>query len=107
MEKTTRRNFLKASTTVSSFHILPSGLEGMNKNEFENVNHYTQFLDAIEGKDKTLAGFEYAGPLAESLCLGVVACQFPGQRLKWNAGKMQVTNKPEANQLLEGKYRKF
>jgi predicted dehydrogenase len=79
----------------------------INKNAFKSVNHYTQFLDAIEGKDKTLAGFEYAGPLAESLCLGVVACQFPGQRLNWDAKKMRVTNFDKANPLLEGKYRKF
>ena len=67
----------------------------------------TLSFDAIEGKDKTLAGFDYAGPLAESLCLGVVACQFPGKRLDWNAKKMKVTNLPEANPHLEGKYRKF
>jgi predicted dehydrogenase len=82
-------------------------LNGVNKKEFKDVNHYTQFLDAIEGKDKTLAGFDYAGPLAESLCLGVVACQFPGKRLNWDAKKMRVTNLEKANPLLEGKYRKF
>jgi len=37
----------------------------------------------------------------------VVACQFPGQRLNWDAKKMHVTNHPKANQLLEGKYRRF
>ncbi|MBT3568549.1 MAG: gfo/Idh/MocA family oxidoreductase, partial [Opitutae bacterium] len=84
-----------------------SVLDGVDKKGFQNVNHYTQFLDAIQGKDKTLAGFDYAGPLAESLCLGVVACQFPGKRLKWNSSKMRVSNLPEANPLLEGKYRKF
>ena len=77
------------------------------KTDIVGVDHYTQFLDAIEGKDKTLAGFDYSGPLAESLCLGVVACQFPGKRLKWNAKKMKVTNLPEANPHLKGRYRKF
>ena len=79
----------------------------LDTKEFKSVNHYTQFLDAIEGKDKTLAGFDYAGPLAESLCLGVVACQFPGRRLEWDAKKMHFTNHAAANPLLEGKYRKF
>ena len=83
-----------------------SVLDGVNKKEFNDVNHYTQFLDAIEGKDKTLAGFDYAGPLAESLCPGVVACQFPGKRLKRDAKKMRVTNLAQANPLLQGKYRK-
>jgi predicted dehydrogenase len=84
-----------------------SVLKNVAKPDIRGVDHYTQFLDAIEGKDKTLAGFDYAGPLAEALCLGVVACQFPGKRLKWNSREMRVTNRPEANSLLEGKYRKF
>ena len=84
-----------------------SVIEKLPKPDIEGVDHYTQFLDAIEGKDQTLAGFDYSGPLAESLCLGVVACQFPGKRLKWNAKKMKVTNLPEANPHLKGKYRKF
>jgi len=84
-----------------------SVMANVDKKEFPGVNHYTQFLDAIEGKEKTLAGFDYAGPLAEALCLGVVACQFPGKRLNWNPQKMKVTNLAAANPLLEGKYRKF
>jgi len=84
-----------------------SVLKDFPKPDISGVDHYTQFLDAIEGKDKTLAGFDYAGPLAEALCLGVVACQFPGKRLKWNSKKMRVTNLAEANPLLEGKYRAF
>ena len=82
-------------------------LKNVAKPDIRGVDHYTQFLDAIEGKDKTLAGFDYAGPLAEALCLGVVACQFPGKRLKWNSKEMRVTNRDEANLFLEGKYRKF
>ena len=82
-------------------------MDQVDQKAFAGVNHYTQFLDAIEGNDKTLAGFDYAGPLAEALCLGVVACQFPGKRLNWNSKKMKVTNLAAANPLLEGKYRKF
>jgi hypothetical protein len=71
------------------------------------VDHYGQWLGAIEGKDETTAGFDYAGPLAEMLCLGVVAGQFPDKRLKWDAKKMKVTNLDAANPLLTGNYRKF
>ena len=43
--------------------------------EFKSVNHYTQFLDAIEGKDKTLAGFDYVALqpslLSRSGCLPI------------------------------------
>ena len=84
-----------------------SVLKDVAKPDLGSVDHYTQFLDAIEGKGETAAGFDYAGPLAEALCLGVVACQFPGKRLKWNSRKMRVTNHAAANPLLKGKYRAF
>ncbi|MFV1995913.1 MAG: Gfo/Idh/MocA family protein [Verrucomicrobiales bacterium] len=71
------------------------------------VNHYEQFTDAIEGVGTTTANFDYSAPLVEALLVGVVAAQFPGKRLKWNARKMKVTNLPEANALLAGQYRKF
>jgi hypothetical protein len=54
-----------------------SVVKNLPKTDIVGVDHYTQFLDAIEGKDKTLAGFDYSGPLAESLCLGVVALSVP------------------------------
>ncbi|MEM8953205.1 MAG: Gfo/Idh/MocA family oxidoreductase [Verrucomicrobiota bacterium] len=82
-------------------------LENLVKPDLEPVDHYTQFLNAIEGKDETTAGFDYSGPLAETLCLGVVAGQFPGQRLEWDAARMKVTNVASANAFLEGEYRKF
>ncbi len=84
-----------------------SVLKNVSQPDLGSVDHYKQFLDAIEGKGRTAAGFDYAGPLAEALCLGVVACQFPGKRLKWDSRRMRVTNLPEANPLLEGKYRTF
>ena len=82
-------------------------LENLEKPDLKAVDHYGQWLGAIEGKDETTAGFDYAGPLAEMLCLGVVAGQFPGKRLKWDAKKMKVTNLEAANPLLTGNYRKF
>ncbi|MEM7143562.1 MAG: Gfo/Idh/MocA family oxidoreductase [Verrucomicrobiota bacterium] len=86
----------------------PSSLrEKLVKPDLGPVNHYTQWLGAIEGKDETTAGFDYAGPLAEILCIGVVSGQFPGERLEWDAAKMEVTNLEAANALLRGEYREF
>ena len=86
----------------------PSSLsKDFAKPDLGDVDHYTQFIEAIGGEGKTQAGFDYAGPLAETLCLGVVACQFPGKRLNWDAKAMRVTNLEEANSLLAGSYRKF
>ena len=74
--------------------------------EVENQNHYRQWVDACLGKGKTSASFTYAGPLTEALLLGVVANRYPGQKLTWDAAKLQVTNVPEANALLRSAYRK-
>lgn len=73
--------------------------------EVEAVSHYHQWVDACRGEGQTSAGFDYAGPLTEALLLGVVANRFPDTQLQWNAEQLQVTNLPEANQLLRRKYR--
>ncbi len=82
-------------------------LEGAKKPDVKAANHYHQWLDAIEGKDETSAGFDYAGPLSEMLCLGVIAGNFPGKRLNWDAKNMKVTNLEAANPLITGTYRDF
>ncbi len=82
-------------------------LKNAVKPDLGPADHYTMWLDAIEGKGETTAGFDYAGPLAEMLCLGVVAGNFPGKRLEWNAKDMQVTNLAAANPMLKGEYREF
>jgi len=73
--------------------------------ETKSVNHWHQFVDAILGKDKTLANFDYAGPLTESVLLGSVATRFPKTTLEWNAKKLTF-NVKEANQFVQRKYRK-
>ncbi|MFO0905443.1 MAG: Gfo/Idh/MocA family oxidoreductase [Pirellulales bacterium] len=68
-------------------------------------NHYHEWVDACLGHGTTSAGFDYAGPLTESLLLGVVANRFPDAKLEWDAQKLTVTNLPEANALIRRKYR--
>lgn len=70
-----------------------------------DVNHYHQWVDACLGSGKTSADFSYSGPLTEALLLGVVANRFPGQKLMWDAAKLQVTNIAEANALIKRTYR--
>ncbi|MGB0153398.1 MAG: Gfo/Idh/MocA family protein [Verrucomicrobiales bacterium] len=82
-------------------------LQNAVKPDIGAMNHYTQWLDAIAGKGKTEAGFDYAGPLAEMLCLGVIAGNFPTKRLEWDAKNMKVTNLEAANPMIQGDYRKF
>jgi hypothetical protein len=69
-------------------------------------NHWHQFVDAIQGKGKTMANFDYAGPLTEAVLLGSVASRFPNETLEWNAKKLKFTNVAKANEYVRKKYRK-
>jgi hypothetical protein len=69
------------------------------------ANHYFQFVDAVAGKDKTTASFDYSGPLTESVLLGSVATRFQKKNLIWNAAKLKFDNSPEATAFIRRKYR--
>lgn len=85
--------------------------------------HWHRWVDAIIEKGKTTDGFDYAGWLSETVQLGNVATRLAarptdplgGQTvdpekgatvLNWDADKMKITNKPEAEVLLTKTYRK-
>ncbi len=72
----------------------------------ESKKHYHQFVDACLGKDECSAPFSYAARLTETILLGVIAGRFPNQTLHWDSKKARFAEK-EANQYLDGKYRKF
>lgn len=73
--------------------------------DVQNGNHYHEWVNACMGEGTTSAGFDYAGPLTESLLLGVVANRFPDKKLMWDAANLRVTNLDEANKLLKKDYR--
>ncbi|MHB8903296.1 MAG: Gfo/Idh/MocA family protein, partial [Thermoguttaceae bacterium] len=50
-------------------------------------NHYHHWIDACLGNGKTAAGFDYSGPLTETVLLGTVALRCAGRELAWNAGQ--------------------
>ena len=68
-------------------------------------DHYVQWVNACLGKDKTSAAFDFAGPLTETVLLGVLAARFPGKRLQWDAADLKVTNLPQANHFVRSTYR--
>jgi hypothetical protein len=72
----------------------------------EGPKHYHQFIDACLGKDVTTAPFSYASRLTETILLGVIAGRFPNQVLHWDNATARFAEE-EANQYLEGSYRKF
>lgn len=69
-------------------------------------DHYHEFLEAVLADGRCSAGFDYSGPLTESVLLGNVAAWFPGETLELEARTLRVTNKPDANARLTRRYRK-
>jgi predicted dehydrogenase len=73
--------------------------------EIEEGDHYHQWVDAVLGKGKASAGFDYAAPLTESVLLGPAATRFPHTTLEWNAAKLKFRNSSEASAHVRRKYR--
>lgn len=69
-------------------------------------DHYAEFLDAVLANGQCSAGFDYAGPLSESVLLGNAAAWYPGVTLELDAKTLRITNKPEASARLTREYRK-
>jgi predicted dehydrogenase len=67
-------------------------------------NHWGKFVEACLGGTRTTAGFDYSGPLAETVLLGTVALRFPKTTLKWNAAALNFSES-EANQYIRRQYR--
>lgn len=68
-------------------------------------NHYHQFVNAILGKSRTSASFDYSGPLTEAVLLGGVATHFPKTTLEWDTVKLAFRNATDANRLVRRTYR--
>ena len=83
-----------------------SEFKGYSRPEIAPRNHYHHWVDACRGEAKTAAGFDYAGPLTETVLLGTVALRCPDKELAWDAREMKITNRPEANQYLRRSYRR-
>jgi predicted dehydrogenase len=67
--------------------------------------HHEDWVQAIRDGRKAGSDFSYGGPLTEVAMLGVIALKMLGQKLEWDAEKMQFTNCPEANALVSPPYR--
>jgi len=67
--------------------------------------HHADWLDAVRKGKQAGSNFEYGGPLTELALLGLIAVQFLGQELHWDAAGMRFTNCAEANALIDPPYR--
>jgi predicted dehydrogenase len=69
--------------------------------------HYEEWVQACRrGKKRPTASFDYAGPMTETVLLGVLSLRAPGTRLEWDSEKLQVKNAKELNRFVHTEYRK-
>lgn len=68
------------------------------------TGHHSNWLDACRGKAKTTTHFDYAGPMTEFVLMGNVALR-AGRKIDFDWKKMNVTNAPDANTLIQPGYR--
>jgi hypothetical protein len=102
-----RPEFSRRSFLIAKPRLLPAeDFSDFTMPEGERANHWHEFVDAIPGKGRTQANFDYAGPLTEAVLLGSVASRFPKTTLNWEATKLRFTNVKEANQFVRRKYHK-
>ena len=64
-------------------------------------NHYVNFLRACKGEEKCRSNFAVAGPLCQTMALGVIA-QRVNAKLTFDPISKQITNHKVANGLLAG-----
>lgn len=62
-------------------------------------SHMGNWIEACKTGRPTGTRFDYAGPLAETVLLGVVAYRV-GHRIEWDAEKLRVTNSSEADRFV-------
>ena len=68
-------------------------------------SHQQDWLDAIREGRPAGSDFDYGGSLTEIALLGIIAMQYPGKRLEWDAKAVKFTNHDAANSLVSPKWR--
>lgn len=68
-------------------------------------SHEMDWVNHCKNGTQPLSNFEYAGPLNETMLLGVVALNDPGKKLLWDSENMKFTNSPEATAFVTREYR--
>ena len=90
--------------------LLPNSLHeaasGIAKTIERSPGHYEEWLLACKGGRMPMSNFEYAGPMTETVLLGVLALRAPGRRLQWDSANLKVVNAPELNEFVHIEYRK-
>ena len=89
--------------------LLPESLmvatKAVPKTMERSPGHYEEWVAACRGGNPPAAGFDYSGPMTETVLLGVLSLRAPGTRLEWDATSQKVKNVPELNQFVHTEYR--
>ena len=67
--------------------------------------HYEEWYQAVKGGKRPVDNFDYAGPMTETVLLGVLSLRSPGNRLEWDSENLKVKNASELNQFVHKEYR--
>ncbi|MCK4294418.1 MAG: hypothetical protein KAY65_14565 [Planctomycetes bacterium] len=66
--------------------------------------HHKGWIDAIKSGQQVHGGFDYSGPMTETVLLGAVALR-TGKKLYWDSENMKATNAPEADKYIKPAFR--
>ncbi|MGB3618714.1 MAG: Gfo/Idh/MocA family oxidoreductase [Catalinimonas sp.] len=69
------------------------------------TSHEMDWVRAVQENRQPSSPFSYAGPLTETMLLGVVALHAPNRVLNWDSAQMTFTNAPELNEHIKREYR--
>ncbi len=62
--------------------------------------HHKGWIDAIKSNKQVHSGFDYSGPMTETVLLGTVALR-TRKKLYWDSQNMKATNVPEADRYIK------
>ena len=92
---------LKGSPALDGFDWPEQSLPRAN-----GQDNYQEWFDAVTGKiPQSESNFDLAGPMTETILLGVMAQRQPESPLVWNSEKMEVEGRPELNAQIKREYR--
>lgn len=92
---------LKTSSQVDGFQWPEPSLP-----RARDQDNYKEWRDAIDGKvEQGESNFSLAGPMTETILLGVLAQRLPETKLEWDANKMEIVGKPELKSWIQREYR--
>jgi len=98
----------KASLVCSHGRMPEIITDGITIPEYKPIlkkDHYEEWISCIRTGKNPGSYFGYAGPLTETVLLGVVASRVEAKELLWDSEAMRFTNSEDANRFVEAEYR--